>query len=73
MMFFFPSFQTWFLKVSIHCEGCRKKVKKVLKRIDGTFTTISTITSNCMFKFREFDKISVLVVSYILKLQQNLN
>ncbi|CAI8590097.1 unnamed protein product [Vicia faba] len=31
-------YQTWFLKVSIHCEGCRKKVKKVLKRIDGVFT-----------------------------------
>ncbi|XP_045790490.1 heavy metal-associated isoprenylated plant protein 35-like isoform X1 [Trifolium pratense] len=31
-------YQTWFLKVSIHCEGCKKKVKKVLKRIDGVFT-----------------------------------
>ncbi|CAL5184397.1 unnamed protein product [Lathyrus oleraceus] len=31
-------YQTWFLKVSIHCEGCRKKVNKVLKRIDGVFT-----------------------------------
>ncbi|XP_054821359.1 heavy metal-associated isoprenylated plant protein 35-like isoform X2 [Prosopis cineraria] len=32
-------YQTWFLKVPIHCEGCRKKVKKVLQRIDGVFTT----------------------------------
>ncbi|XP_050870412.1 heavy metal-associated isoprenylated plant protein 35 [Lathyrus oleraceus] len=32
-------FQTWFLKVSIHCEGCRRKVKKVLQNIDGVFTT----------------------------------
>ncbi|GAU33761.1 hypothetical protein TSUD_393230 [Trifolium subterraneum] len=31
-------YQTWFLKVSIHCEGCKNKVKKVLKRIDGVFT-----------------------------------
>ncbi|XP_004487875.1 heavy metal-associated isoprenylated plant protein 36-like [Cicer arietinum] len=31
-------YQTWFLKVSIHCEGCRRKVKKVLKSIDGVFT-----------------------------------
>ncbi|KAJ1407641.1 Heavy metal-associated domain, HMA [Sesbania bispinosa] len=31
-------YQTWFLKVSIHCEGCRRKVKKVLKNIDGVFT-----------------------------------
>ncbi|CAK8563683.1 unnamed protein product [Lathyrus sativus] len=32
-------YQTWFLKVSIHCEGCRRKVKKVLQNIDGVFTT----------------------------------
>ncbi|KAF7834488.1 heavy metal-associated isoprenylated plant protein 35-like [Senna tora] len=32
-------YQTWFLKVPIHCEGCRRKVKKVLQRIDGVFTT----------------------------------
>ncbi|CAJ1963417.1 unnamed protein product [Sphenostylis stenocarpa] len=32
------NYQTWFLKVSIHCEGCRRKVKKVLKNIDGVFT-----------------------------------
>lgn len=28
-------FQTWVLKVSIHCEGCKRKVKKVLRNIDG--------------------------------------
>ncbi|KAG4929333.1 hypothetical protein AAZX31_17G025200 [Glycine max] len=32
-------YQTWLLKVSIHCEGCRRKVKKVLQSIDGVFTT----------------------------------
>ncbi|KAI7991582.1 Heavy metal-associated isoprenylated plant protein 36 [Camellia lanceoleosa] len=32
-------YQTWVLKVSIHCEGCRKKVKKVLHNIDGVYTT----------------------------------
>ncbi|KAL2341758.1 hypothetical protein Fmac_009698 [Flemingia macrophylla] len=32
------NYQTWFLKVSIHCEGCRRKVKKVLNSIDGVFT-----------------------------------
>ncbi|MED6144935.1 hypothetical protein PIB30_020231 [Stylosanthes scabra] len=32
-------YQTWFLKVSIHCDGCRRKVKKVLQSIDGVFTT----------------------------------
>ncbi|KAG0468465.1 hypothetical protein HPP92_017793 [Vanilla planifolia] len=30
-------YQTWVLKVSIHCEGCKKKVKKVLQGIDGVY------------------------------------
>ncbi|KAG0450658.1 hypothetical protein HPP92_026597 [Vanilla planifolia] len=29
------SFQTWVLKVSIHCEGCKKKVRKVLRGVHG--------------------------------------
>lgn len=33
-------YQTWVLKVSIHCEGCKKKVKKVLKGIEGVYTTV---------------------------------
>ncbi|RVW54635.1 Heavy metal-associated isoprenylated plant protein 36 [Vitis vinifera] len=33
-------YQTWVLKVSIHCEGCKKKVKKVLHSIDGVYTTV---------------------------------
>ncbi|KAK9281912.1 hypothetical protein L1049_004820 [Liquidambar formosana] len=32
-------YQTWILKVSIHCEGCKKKVKKVLHSIDGVYKT----------------------------------
>ncbi|KAJ7972936.1 Heavy metal-associated domain containing protein [Quillaja saponaria] len=32
-------YQTWILKVSIHCEGCKKKVKKVLQGIEGVYTT----------------------------------
>ncbi|XP_048321645.2 heavy metal-associated isoprenylated plant protein 35 [Ziziphus jujuba] len=32
-------YQTWVLKVSIHCEGCKRKVKKVLQRIEGVYTT----------------------------------
>ncbi|KAK9945548.1 hypothetical protein M0R45_011058 [Rubus argutus] len=31
-------YQTWVLKVSIHCEGCKKKVKKVLQSIEGVYT-----------------------------------
>ncbi|KAM7485095.1 hypothetical protein LguiA_001104 [Lonicera macranthoides] len=32
-------YQTWVLKVSIHCEGCKRKVKKLLHGIDGVYTT----------------------------------
>lgn len=30
-------FQTCVLKVNIHCDGCKQKVKKLLQRIEGTF------------------------------------
>ncbi|XP_073015557.1 uncharacterized protein [Primulina eburnea] len=30
-------YKTWALRVSIHCEGCKKKVKKVLKNIEGVY------------------------------------
>ncbi|KAJ0977705.1 hypothetical protein J5N97_013179 [Dioscorea zingiberensis] len=30
-------YQTWVLRVSIHCEGCRKKVKRVLQNINGVY------------------------------------
>ncbi|KAF3454521.1 hypothetical protein FNV43_RR04969 [Rhamnella rubrinervis] len=32
-------YKTWVLKVSIHCEGCKRKVKKVLQNIEGVYTT----------------------------------
>ncbi|XP_022759699.1 heavy metal-associated isoprenylated plant protein 35-like [Durio zibethinus] len=32
-------YKTWVLKVFIHCEGCKKKVKKVLQAIDGVYET----------------------------------
>ncbi|KAM0871896.1 hypothetical protein ACQ4PT_039117 [Festuca glaucescens] len=32
-------YQTVALKVSIHCEGCKKKVKKVLQSIEGVYKT----------------------------------
>uniref|UniRef100_A0ACD5WNV1 Uncharacterized protein n=1 Tax=Avena sativa TaxID=4498 RepID=A0ACD5WNV1_AVESA len=30
-------YQVLVLRVSIHCEGCKKKVKKVLRHVDGVF------------------------------------
>ncbi|KAM1191800.1 hypothetical protein ACFX15_011912 [Malus domestica] len=32
-------YQTWILRVPMHCEGCKRKVKKVLQRTDGVYTT----------------------------------
>ncbi|XP_010545025.1 PREDICTED: heavy metal-associated isoprenylated plant protein 3-like [Tarenaya hassleriana] len=32
-------FKTWVLRVSIHCEGCKKKVKKLLRGIEGVYAT----------------------------------
>uniref|UniRef100_A0A6N2L3T8 HMA domain-containing protein n=1 Tax=Salix viminalis TaxID=40686 RepID=A0A6N2L3T8_SALVM len=31
-------YKTWVLKVSVHCEGCKKKVKRILRSIDGVYT-----------------------------------
>ncbi|KAI3783158.1 hypothetical protein L2E82_13222 [Cichorium intybus] len=31
--------ETWILRVYIHCEGCKKKVFKVLQSIDGVYKT----------------------------------
>uniref|UniRef100_A0A453HRT6 HMA domain-containing protein n=1 Tax=Aegilops tauschii subsp. strangulata TaxID=200361 RepID=A0A453HRT6_AEGTS len=31
--------QTCVLKVNIHCDGCQKKVKKILSKIDGVYQT----------------------------------
>ncbi|KAL3582884.1 hypothetical protein D5086_017216 [Populus alba] len=35
----FLKIQTCVLKVNIHCDGCKQKVKKILQKIDGVFTT----------------------------------
>ncbi|KAL2941013.1 Heavy metal-associated isoprenylated plant protein 35 [Bienertia sinuspersici] len=31
-------YKTWVLKVSIHCEGCKRKVKRILHSIEGVYT-----------------------------------
>ncbi|KAG6664431.1 heavy metal-associated isoprenylated plant protein 33-like [Carya illinoinensis] len=35
----FVKIQKSVLKVNIHCDGCKQKVKKILKKIDGVYTT----------------------------------
>ncbi|KAG6501985.1 heavy metal-associated isoprenylated plant protein 33-like [Zingiber officinale] len=35
----FLKIQTCTLKVNIHCDGCKKKVKKLLQKIEGVYTT----------------------------------
>ncbi|XP_004494359.1 uncharacterized protein [Cicer arietinum] len=32
-------YHTWVLKVLIHCDGCTKRVKKILQGIEGVYTT----------------------------------
>ncbi|XP_045798497.1 heavy metal-associated isoprenylated plant protein 36-like [Trifolium pratense] len=32
-------YQTWVLKVLIHCDGCTKRVKKILQGIEGVYKT----------------------------------
>ncbi|XP_021899041.1 heavy metal-associated isoprenylated plant protein 35 [Carica papaya] len=32
-------YKIWVLKVSIHCEGCKRKVKRILTNIDGVYQT----------------------------------
>ncbi|KAK9292453.1 hypothetical protein L1049_020425 [Liquidambar formosana] len=32
--------QTCMLRVSIHCDGCKKKVKKLLQKIEGVYETL---------------------------------
>ncbi|KAL0323556.1 UNVERIFIED_CONTAM: Heavy metal-associated isoprenylated plant protein 32 [Sesamum angustifolium] len=35
----FLKIQTCVLKVNIHCDGCKHKVKKILQKIEGVYTT----------------------------------
>lgn len=35
----FLKIQTCVLKVNIHCDGCKDKVKKILQKIEGVYTT----------------------------------
>jgi copper chaperone CopZ len=39
------------LKVSIHCEGCKKKVKKVLHSIEGACYSVSQILEKTDLKY----------------------
>ncbi|KAF8394564.1 hypothetical protein HHK36_020776 [Tetracentron sinense] len=32
-------YKTWVLKVAMHCDGCKRKVKRDLDSIDGVYTT----------------------------------
>ncbi|KAL3538142.1 hypothetical protein ACH5RR_001508 [Cinchona calisaya] len=31
------NYKKWVFKVSIHCEGCKKKVKKILNQVEGVY------------------------------------
>ncbi|XVF06039.1 hypothetical protein REPUB_Repub06bG0013800 [Reevesia pubescens] len=36
-------YKAWVLKVSIHCEGCKKKVEKTLRKIDGVYEAFADL------------------------------
>ncbi|TXG69978.1 hypothetical protein EZV62_004913 [Acer yangbiense] len=42
---FLDNIQTCILKVHMHCQGCQKKVKKLLRKIEGTISTYSCVYS----------------------------
>jgi copper chaperone CopZ len=41
--------QTCVLKVNVHCEGCKHKVKKQLQKIEGLFLLSIWSSQNCSF------------------------
>ncbi|KAJ0100276.1 hypothetical protein Patl1_21329 [Pistacia atlantica] len=40
-----PKIQTYVIKVHMHCQGCQQKVKKLLRKIEGTFTFFHSVLS----------------------------
>ncbi|XVF31373.1 hypothetical protein REPUB_Repub16aG0140300 [Reevesia pubescens] len=36
-------YKAWVLKVSIHCEGCKRKVEKTLRKIDGVYEAFADL------------------------------
>ncbi|GMI88886.1 hypothetical protein HRI_002557900 [Hibiscus trionum] len=36
-------YKAWVLKVSIHCEGCKRKVEKILRKINGVYEVESDL------------------------------
>ncbi|RVW97902.1 Heavy metal-associated isoprenylated plant protein 36 [Vitis vinifera] len=68
-------YKTWVLKVSIHCEGCKKKVKKILQNIDGAdvskfraFFHLVLVRLPCNFTLNSFPASSVLSHFFSLNL-----
>lgn len=41
--FLYLHLQTCVLKVNIHCDGCKHKVKKLLQRIEGAPQTLFSL------------------------------
>jgi len=63
------------LKVNIHCDGCKHKVKKILQKIDGISITNTLVTrpfviSHLLFYFfyyKKEERKSVLFIYYYVK------
>ncbi|KAJ0043168.1 hypothetical protein Pint_18645 [Pistacia integerrima] len=46
-----PKIQTYVIKVHMHCQGCQQKVKKLLRKIEGTVTFFHSVLSSFCFSF----------------------
>lgn len=62
-------YQTWKLKVFIHCNGCTRKVKKLLRSIDGTYVVKTQTKYIGKTSFELFDQIILIpkIVFFELK------
>jgi len=59
--------QTLALRVSIHCEGCKKKVKKVLHSIEGMACFTRNWKNNFKFRFQNLQAVSNLLLFLLTK------
>ena len=60
----FHHLQTCVLKVNIHCDGCKQKVKKLLQRIEGApflFTSLVSHILSCPYY-----SLTMLILVYII-------
>jgi len=58
------------LKVNIHCDGCKHKVKKILQKIDGMYYALNIVI---YLHFQAKKKSCFQLLLFLSKTKQNLN